>query len=182
MLIALSGKRQRGKTTAADYLVRHHKFVKVSFAEALKEDARNLFEFEDEHLYGALKDKKFKDYEWTPREFLIRYGQFLRYFDADYWVKNLLKLLDLDDPKRKYVCDDLRFVNEAQILKKAGAKLIRINRYDKDLDIKYDANIDNDISETALDDYKEWDAVIESFQNTTKPVLYKTLEGLVKVL
>lgn len=179
--IAFSGKRQHGKTTAADYLKRHHKYVKVSFAETLKDDAKCLFDFTDEHLYGVLKDQKFRNYDWTPREFMIKYGQFMRYFDENYWTTSLLAQVGLEQTK-PHVIDDLRFPNEAALLKKAGFKLIRIKRYQKDVEAPYDSNIDTDISETALDEYTDWDAVIEPFQNTSKVTLYKTLDGLMKVL
>lgn len=181
MRLAFSGKRRRGKTTAADYLVRHHKFVKLSFAEILKLQAKELFDFTDEQLNSDAKDKPFRKYDWTPRDFLIKYGQFMRYFDQDYWATKLVvKAASLEDSS--IVVDDLRFKNEAKILKAMGFKLVRIERYKKDLDITYDPNVDGDVSETDLDDFADFDAVVEPFQNTTKPVLFKSLDGLVKTL
>jgi dephospho-CoA kinase len=38
ILIGLTGKKQSGKSTVADYLVQHFQFTELSFAKPLKED------------------------------------------------------------------------------------------------------------------------------------------------
>jgi hypothetical protein len=43
ILIGFSHQARTGKDTACDYLVKHHNFIKLSFAEALYEECRNLY-------------------------------------------------------------------------------------------------------------------------------------------
>lgn len=158
-IVAFSGKMGVGKTTAALYLKELYKFKKVSFADKLKDVARELFPFEDQHFSVTGKNVKFNNQDFTPREFLIHLGQFLRYFDKDYFIK----ATHLEDMTGRIVIDDLRYLNEVEYLKKLGAKIIRIHRYRKDN--PYKGEFASDPSETELDDYAGWDAQIHEFQN-----------------
>lgn len=174
LIIGISGKRGVGKTTAANYLVEIHRFKKVSFGDKLKEMAGWLLPFKPIDFSPSGKEKKFMDYDWTPREFLINFGQFMRYHDPEYW----LKYSDVDqDTKGKIVIDDVRFPNEVDYLKSLGAKIIRINRFEN-LNI-YGKDL-NDPSETSLDDYKGFDYVIESSRNIKKTDLYDQMATVLK--
>jgi hypothetical protein len=51
-IVGISGLAGSGKDTAADYLVAHHNFVKVSLADPLKRICRDVFAFTDEQLFG----------------------------------------------------------------------------------------------------------------------------------
>lgn len=170
-IAALSGKRGAGKTAAALYLKEQYDFKIVSFAEQLKKTGEMMFP----GVSTAAKEKPFKGHEWTPREFYINLGQFGRYYDPDIWVKSI----GLEGLTGKIVIDDLRFPNEAKCLKKYGAKLIRVNRYEH-LNI-YGKNLDNE-SETALDSYKGFDFVVEDCVNVKLPDLYKQMDIVVKDL
>lgn len=128
MIVGISGERGVGKTTAARYMEKFYGFTVVSLAEPIRELASSLFPFN--HLdFSDVKRKEspFRNYEWTPREFMINLGEFLRYHDKDYWVKKAVARLKGDG---LYVIDDLRFTNEAEVLKKMKAQLIRIERYE----------------------------------------------------
>ena len=56
VLIGIVGKKYSGKDTAADYLVANHNFTKMAFADPVKKVAKELFNFNDEQLYGNLKE------------------------------------------------------------------------------------------------------------------------------
>jgi len=178
LIVGISGKRGAGKTTAADYLVKMYGFTKVSFAALLKEQAKLLFPFSREQLYGSAKEKKYKKYDWTPRDFMIKFGQFLRYWDQDYWIKYALLECEKHD---RVVIDDLRYQNEANILKAAGAKLIRIRRYKNDNPF-FDKKYEREESECQLDDYGGFDEIIHEFENKAIPALHKTLDYRMKKL
>ncbi len=167
MIFGISGKRGVGKTTLANYLVRHHGFVKVSLAGPIREIAQTLLPFERTDFTDPnRKEKPWGEYEWTPRDFLLHLGEFMRYHVPDYWLN--IALDQCSKPGVHYVFDDMRFPNEAEAIKKTGGKLIRLNRqeklnpYGKNLDIA---------SETALDDYK-FDFVIDDCRNTKLSELY----------
>ena len=50
MIIGLTGKKESGKDTAGDYLVKYYKFKKDSFARPLKDACKILF-----HLTGKIR-------------------------------------------------------------------------------------------------------------------------------
>ena len=172
IVIAFSGKRGVGKTLSAHYLAANYGFTHISFAACLKTLSKNLFPFSGDDLYGETKEEKFKEYEWTPRDFMIKFGQFMRYFDSNYWVERI------DLKGERIVIDDLRYENEYHFLTEQGAKLIRIERY-KSLN-PYKEEL-NDESENALDSFK-FDYVIKEQNNGTKTDLYASLHRIIKNL
>lgn len=157
MIIGLSGKRGVGKTVVAKYLAKNHGFILTSFAYELKKLAKELFPFDNEHFTDTgLKESPFGPYEWTPRDFLIGLGKFMREYDKDYWAK---MALDYCSPDFDYVIDDVRFQNEYNLIKARGGKLIRIER-PEELNV-FGSNLD-DPSETALDNVKRWEGKINN--------------------
>jgi hypothetical protein len=156
-LIAFSGKRGTGKTTGAKYLVNGYGYELVSFASAIKDIAENLFP----GVGNAPKEKPFKPFEWSPRDFSIALGELGRYFDPNIWVSRVLNSLKKNG---KYVVDDLRFPNEAVMIKNLGGKIVRLNRYESQN--SYGKNLDIQ-SETALDDYKGFDFIVPEVGNTS---------------
>jgi hypothetical protein len=174
MIIAFSGKRGVGKTVAAQYLSTNYGFKVVSFAGRLKELANLLFPFTPKDLYGANKEKPFEPYSWTPREFLINFGNFMRYYDPNYWIMIATKGIS-----GNIAIDDLRYKNEARYLKDDGAKLIRISRFAKDNPYKGEIN---DPSETDLDDYKDFDYKINEVENISIYGLHTRLNHIMEEL
>lgn len=54
MIVAFSGLAGSGKDTSADYLVEHHDFVKVAFADEMKRTCARIFpKMTREHLWGS---------------------------------------------------------------------------------------------------------------------------------
>lgn len=146
-IIAISGRRGVGKTALANHFCKKYEFIKVSFAEEIRRVARSLMPFTEHDFESpAKKEAKFYAYEWSPRDFLIRLGEFMRYHDEDYWVNIALSRLKSDTGR--YVIDDLRFKNEARILKDMGATLVRVDRYEhhnpygRNLDIASEKDLD----------------------------------------
>lgn len=181
MIVGISGKRGVGKTTAADRMVDKHKFIKVSFAGELKKLAKTIFPFTDTDLTSVLKkEKPFKTknriYDFTPRDFLVHLGEFCRFHDESYWVDKALEQCAGYNDGKNFVFDDVRYKNEADIIKKSGGLVIRIERYEKfnpygkNLDIK---------SETDLDDYA-FDHVVERMWNIKVEDLYRQVDSFVE--
>ena len=55
MVIGLTGLMNSGKSTVADYLVTHRDFVRLKFAQGLKEMVRALG-LSDDEIEGVLKE------------------------------------------------------------------------------------------------------------------------------
>ena len=113
--IAFSGKMQVGKTTSAEYLVRKYGFIKLAFADKLKEIARDLF------------PEQFETGE-KPRKLLQDLGIKMREIDEDVWVKYVLRKIESLPKETNIAIDDLRFLNEYEAVKNAGFFVIRIVR------------------------------------------------------
>ena len=166
VILGISGKRGVGKTLMASHLVRTCGFIKMWFAEELKKLACQFFPFSGEDLASPkLKEKKWRTYDWSPREFLIHLGEFARFHDENFWTKKTLDKCTQKDAY--YVFDDVRYDNEYNIIKNMGGKIIRINRYTEQN--PYGEDLDTP-SETQLDKHK-FDYVIEKCRNTSPKML-----------
>ncbi len=166
-ILGISGKRGAGKTALALHLAKRYGFVRVSFAEDIRRICRMMFPLTEADLTDPKrKEAPWADYDWSPRDFMLHLGEFMRFHDKDYWLR--VALAKCTDGKKVYVFDDLRFLNEADALRNVGAKLIRVNRYEHQN--PYGKNLDIE-SETQLDSYK-FDYVVEDCRNTTLKQLH----------
>ena len=188
MIIGISGKAGSGKDTAAKMLevlyanpdISYEDFVNkryknfadiliVHFADALKETAQVLFRL-GEWETNTQEGKK-TTINWigkTVRELLQGIGQGLRdAIDFDLWVKILFA-----NTKgwSNYIIADVRYPNEIKAIKERNGILLRIDRKG--------AGAGNHSSETALDDYKEWDVHIEN--NGSIEDLFETMKIFIK--
>ena len=166
IILGIAGKRGTGKTSAATYLHDIYRFKIISFASRLKEVAEWLHPG-----IGHWKKEapKLELNGQTPREYYISLGAHERFYDPDYWVKES----GVANAIGRIAIDDVRFPNEVDYLKKLGAKVVRLNRFEK-LNI-YGKDLD-DISETALDDFKGFDYIVQDCRNCTMPDLKREMD------
>lgn len=173
-------------------------YVKAySFADELKDIAIRVFGLKFEHCYGtdeqknqpcdikwaniakllppakvgALKKENKLDTFMTGREFLQVFGtDICREIYGDCWINACFARIE-DEGSPIAIIRDVRFPNEADGCKKRGAKLIRFSR-----NLYHDTHI----SETALDGYTDYDALIKNDNMTLQEktdILYRTLLG-----
>ena len=195
MLIGVSGKKQTGKDTTGriiqaiqmwdvikptktieefcmEYLDpefnsnKLSKFKCVSFADILKKMATILTGFPDVSMWESTKVKDLYNptFGVTNREILQILGQSLRdNLSPDVWVNALFSTYSSNE---NWIITDVRMPNEVKAIKDRGGIIIRVNR-----NTEYN---DSHISETALDNYKYFDFVIdnnESLEKLIKKVL-----------
>ena len=165
-IIGISGKKRTGKTTVAEYiqtLYPNRVFI-MSFADALKDEVCEAM---------GITKKFMEDNKDDFRLILQGWGTNFRrkHSGDDYWLrKYLTKLLNLP-PTAIVVTPDVRFINEAETILKVKGLLWRINKQEFDLD-------DQHISETQMDRWAKWDAVINNDHDIE--TLLRTIDGVLK--
>ncbi|MFD4797201.1 deoxynucleotide monophosphate kinase family protein [Streptomyces anulatus] len=140
--VALMGRAGAGKDTAAARLVQRYAFVRVAFADPLKESALRLDPIvgAEGTSYGALPIRLsdvVKRYGWDRaknsypevRRTLQNLGEAVRADDPDFWLRMALdKVTTADRWSLPVVISDVRYANEADALRAAGALMVRIER------------------------------------------------------
>ncbi len=152
--IAISGKAGSGKDTIAKILQEVNPELQIfRFGDNLKKSLElkfpllfNVERWENDRDY---RNEYIKDFGMTRRELLIKEAMLLRQIHPDYWVKSLFNYLPIDN----YIVSDLRFKNELEALKRDKALLIKVIRDTEEI---------NHISERDLDDFNEWDIIINN--------------------
>ena len=141
-VIGLSGFAGAGKSTVAEYLVRQHGFVRLSFAAAVKDIAAAAFAWDRQRLEGATpQDRAWREQSddfWSERmgkPFTPRYA--LQYIGTDLFRTHMLPSIWADlvvakirqlGPEVNIVVDDVRFVNEREALRAEGALFLLLRR------------------------------------------------------
>lgn len=142
-LIGLMGNKGVGKTVGAMHLVNKYQFVEKPLAECLKRACKELFLLTDDQLYGTLEQKEEMDERWfncSPRQMLQFVGTDLLRNQLDQIIPGLglnvfihhFKLwyesAKTINPEICVVVSDIRFQNEAQLIRDLGGIVIKINR------------------------------------------------------
>ena len=126
-VIGLIGAAGSGKSLAAEHLQNNYSAVVRALADPLKEIVGRAFSLTGDQLYGTQEQKETIDsrYNVSPRWLMQRIGtQGVRYaFGEDIWVETLLKRAKHD---KLTAVSDVRFVNEAHLLKLEEAVLVRL--------------------------------------------------------
>ena len=141
MIIGICGLIGSGKGTVADILVELHNYEKLSFADKLKDGVSSVFGWNREMLEGdtdeSRKWREEADKFWTeetgetitPRLILQLFGtDCMRngFFDG-IWV-SLVKQELLKNKQKNYVIPDVRFENEAKMIRSLGGKICQVRR------------------------------------------------------
>ena len=140
MIVGICGLIGSGKGTVGDILVEQG-FVKVSFADKLKDGVSTIFGWDRAMLEGDTDEsrqwREQRDNYWsdetqmevTPRLVLQLFGtDCMRdgFYDG-VWV-SLLKKTILDNPEQNYVIPDVRFENEIKMIRSIGGEVWEIRR------------------------------------------------------
>lgn len=163
-VIGLGHKARQGKDTTANLIIDRlgSQAMRIGFADALYAIARV------EHGMTT-KDPKLLQYLGT---------EVYRAKDPDVWLRALYHTL-LDKRPTVAIVTDVRFPNEARLVKEMGGTLIKVERVAKDGTPHRDPNrSQTHPSETALDTYTDWDfkflnvndsnTLVEQVENTLK--------------
>tara|TARA_A100001035_G_scaffold182011_1_gene144794 strand:- start:2490 stop:3101 length:612 start_codon:yes stop_codon:yes gene_type:complete len=141
MIIGMCGLIGTGKDTVADILVNNYNFIKVSFADKLKDGVATVFSWDRNMLEGTTDESRTwreqKDEFWsretnehiTPRLVLQMFGTdcMRNGFYNGIWV-SIVKQQIINNPNKNFVIPDVRFPNEAKMIKEVNGEVWRICR------------------------------------------------------
>lgn len=133
MIIGLTGKKRSGKDTSAQILQEYYetqnlKVERFAFAGPLKEAVRVIFFPELIEIKDDIKELPVKKYDnRTPRQMFQYIGDRCRDYDIDIFLKNMLTRINNSNADIKIVTD-IRYDNEAQLVKNIGGTIIKIER------------------------------------------------------
>lgn len=131
MLIGLAGRKQCGKTTAAEYLRLAHDFNHDSFAGPIRDFTAAILGIS----LSELEDTKEQPVKWlvgiTPRMMMQDIGTMWgrQTVHPDLWVLSLVqRIAPLVNARLPVVVSDVRFPNEADAIHALGGYVVRIDR------------------------------------------------------
>lgn len=127
MIIGLSGAAGSGKDTAAAGLIG---FYPLAFAKPLKDGSKPLFDLTDEQLYGKLKEKPDPRWGVSPREIMQYLGDHCRNYNPNFFVTHMRYRIEKAQEQgiKNIVVTDVRYDNEAKLIKELGGKIVKIER------------------------------------------------------
>lgn len=165
-IIIFSGKQYSGKDTAAKIMLENlTDYKRCAMGDIIK------------LTYGKEKGLTYEEIEKNKalyRADLIKLGNWGREQDPDYWLK---KILEQDG---NIIVTDVRVPHEYEIFKNAGAITIRVEASRETRSKRGDLIGENDITETGLDNIKNWDFIIDN--NSTYENLQKQMFTIIKKL
>lgn len=127
-VVALTGPAGSGKSTAANYLVRHRGYERVKFAGPLKRMVAAMG-LSDEHIEGSMKEAALDMLcGKTPRHVMQTLGTEWgrKCIGEDFWVRLWLRDASVRLFSSRVVVDDCRFPNEAAAVRSLGGIIIKL--------------------------------------------------------
>lgn len=124
LLLGFGSRARIGKDFATEAIRQHYgaeRVCRIAFADPLKFDLRPLLEpigIDPIIVSGTTKEQ--------IRPLMVAYGETMRSFDANYWVKRALNLIE-QVRCSIIIIPDCRYPNEIQALKAAGGYYIEID-------------------------------------------------------
>lgn len=162
IVIGVTGRKRSGKDTVGKYLIDNYGFVRVAYADALKEACKIIFGFSDEQVYGDdLKEVEDEYWKHSPREVLQKVGtelfrerlpQVCTNMSNDIWIRSVDRQIQnlRKQGYTRFVITDVRFPNELDFIAKYNGKSWKVQRPS----IIVDPSIPVHASEAMIDEFK----------------------------
>ena len=194
-LIALTGNINSGKTTVSEYLQNTWGFTEYTFSKPIKEMAL-IFGFEHHQVYGTQVQKLEINADWSisAREFLQKFGTdicreslsktipdmnfgesnspWIRLFEI--YIKKYIEQY----PNGCIVVSDIRFLDEAAVIKKLGGCIVRIDRV-AGIQRTDEHNLDSHDKHSSETEMLNITADFTIFNTGTKDALYNQITEIV---
>lgn len=128
-IIGITGKKFHGKDTVGNYFVTKHRFERIAFADPLKQACQSIFGFTYDQLYGDQKEVIDEYWGKTPRDIFQFVGTdlFRNQFSKSIWIDSIKRKIT-SAPSQHFVITDVRFPNEAALIKELDGIIIKVVR------------------------------------------------------
>ena len=175
-IIALSGRKQSGKTICAEFLKQllvsngYKDVALYSFADPLKEDiCMNMFGltylqcYGEDHNKNELVDAYWDNKQLTARDLMQFVGtEIFRKLNSNVWVNALMSKINKTKHEIVIVCD-CRFPNEIEAIKNNNGLVFRLNRNPHKSD-----HISESILDSHMYDWSNFDLIINNANMTVR--------------
>ena len=134
LLIGLTGRARSGKSTAAEHLVGTYLLEHYAFADPLRDGLMAIFNLDPTDFEGDRKEQPLAWLDRSPRQLMQSMGtEWARNtVHPDVWVKlaeqNLDYMSNALGAVLGFVVSDVRFENEADLIRRRGGTVIHILR------------------------------------------------------
>jgi len=187
-VVGIAGRKQSGKDTVGQRYIDQYGFVRIAFADTLKEACQIIFGFSHDQLYNNDFKEVIDDYwGYSPRQVLQKVGtelfrdtiaqeNVLPKIGSDIWVKSLHQKISklAAQGHRNFVITDIRWENELNSLKDRGYSTYSIRIICPSIDkLRIDGLVHD--SEAHIDDLKcDFDIINQG----TISELYETVDRI----
>ena len=165
-IIIFSGKQYSGKDTVAKIMLSQMQdYKRCAMGDIIK------------LTYGAKKGLTYEEIEKNKplyRQDLIDLGNWGRAQDPDYWLQKII------EQQGNIMVTDVRVPHEYEVFKNAGAIAIRVEASRETRASRGELIGEGDITETGLDDIKNWDYIIDN--NSDYEHLQKQVDKIIEKL
>lgn len=152
-LIGLVGTAGSGKSLAAQYIVSSHGYEKMAFADPFKKMLLALG-VPKINLYGSDADKSVpldvlcgKSARHAMQTLGTGWGR--KYLKETYWTEHLMRRVAAEP--FNVVIDDVRHIEEAEAIRKAGGNLVRVMRDGARAAVGFDHSSENEVMMISAD-------------------------------
>jgi hypothetical protein len=175
VVIGIAGKKGSGKDMVGDYLVREHGFLKIAFADPIKEICKIAFSLKDQQLNEDAKEIVDTRFGISPRQMMQKVGtdMFRAEFGQNFWVNRLIETIASSEPC-DIVVTDVRFDNEMEAIRDMGGQVILLSRHVGDGRHRLP---DHHVSETGIEQMSGFDAHMEN--NGDPGILFEKVENFI---
>ncbi len=176
-LVCISGRSGSGKDTAGTYLNQHHGFVRVAIADHLKWTVMNLFQLNQEQLWGEGRNIDDPRLKRPPRLIYQQFGDACRAIDPEVWLGPWCHRVEsLRKSGFDVVCTDLRTLEELTTGRNMGGAIWHMERKNSGAP----GIMGEHFTETALGYALDlFDHIITN--NETKDDLFQNIDSILKI-
>ena len=178
-IVGITGKKFHGKDTLGLILENNYGYIRVAFADTLKDACMVMFDLTHEQVYGNNKETVDDFWKTTPRTILQYVGTdlcrnqlstIMPHINDNIWVDVVKRKIinkQKKDPAAKFVITDVRFQNEIDFIKSIGGQIIRIQRQSMQHEDSHSSEANIDLFEVhhEIENDKDVDHIHTSFVN-----------------